>query len=130
MKKLILGILLIQFLLAKDCIYKDNDFCIYIEKKDNEAKMILENTSKDTIKIIDGTVMLDGVKKTFKDFYTHPKYKIIAIRSKYKDKYTVPEYTVNIFNLEIIKEKGLKIINDNNEKIPNNIEHTHIKIIK
>lgn len=121
MKKLLflmLGILSIAYS-KQNCIFQDNNVCVYIEKKYLSANMIIENTSKYPITIQDASVIMDGVHKNIQNIFLDTEDKIIIVKSKYDREDKITTYTVGIFNYilnenqKVIKSK-IKGINGEN----------------
>lgn len=114
---LILGILSIAYS-KQDCIFKDSNVCVYIDKKYLYANMIIENTSKYPITIQDASMTMDGVHKNIKNILLDTEDKIIIIKSRYDREDKIPTYTVGIFdykkhNTQIIKPKEKGIVGEN-----------------
>lgn len=115
MNKIILTILItISYIYAKqECIFYDHTICVYVQEENLSSQMIIENLSKEyDIKIIDSTVMLDGVTKTIKDIWISKQTKITVIKSKYENINRKPFYTVGIINYHQSDKKNKSSISD------------------
>lgn len=90
-----------------ECAFHDHTVCIYVQEENLSSKMVIENLSKEyDVKIIDATVMLDGVTKTIKDIWISKEAKMTVIKSKYDNINRKPFYTIGIVNYHQSEKKS------------------------